>query len=320
MISGKKRFMLLLSILMVCLLCGCTANSSSGQKTDQTPEQENSEMTKEIAESVIQSETISEAESGVATIPDTEVGTETESSTTTESDTETESSTATESDTETAADSYGPVKVSELDYDSFQDRMTAEEWEGLQMYFPVLRENAAFELAGNYEELNRDGKPVENGEYVLFYRYTFQKMTDIDSYVGQYAGDGIEEMLVQNVQVTDLDGDSVQELILQWTPVGDYLILHLEKEAFYGWEIMLRGFEALQTNGAFIGSGGAGANKWLTLQFDHGSWQEEVLAEEDWGEYYLRGEKVDEAAFHKQVDSYWTEYVTEYEPKQRTDH
>lgn len=307
MISGKKRFMLLLSILMVCLLCGCTANSSSGQKTDQTQEQENSEMTKEIAESVVQLETISETESGAATIPDTEVGTETESST------------ATESDIETATDSYGPVKVSELDYDSFQDRMTAEEWEGLQLYFPVLRENAAFELAGNYEELNRDGKPVENGEYALFYRYTFQKMTDIDSYVDQYADDGIEEMLVQNVQVIDLDGDGVQELILQWTPVGDYLILHLEKEAFYGWEIMLRGFETLQTNGIFIGSGGAGANKWLTLQFDHGSWQEEVLAEEDWGEYYLRGEKVDEAAFHKQVDSYWTEYVTEYESKQRTD-
>lgn len=83
-------------------------------------------MTKEIAESVVQSETISETESGAATIPDTELGTETESST------------ATESDAETAADSYGPVKVSELDYDSFQDRMTAEEWEGLQMYFPVF--------------------------------------------------------------------------------------------------------------------------------------------------------------------------------------
>lgn len=307
MISGKKRFMLLLLILMVYLLCGCTANSSRGQKTDQTLDQENSERTKEIAESVVQSETISETESGAATIPDTELGTETESST------------ATESDTETAADSYGPVKVSELDYDSFQDRMTAEEWEGLQMYFPVLRENAAFELAGNYEELNRDGKPVENGEYALFYRYTFQKMTDIDSYVDQYADDGIEEMLVQNVQVIDLDGDGVQELILQWTPVGDYLILHCEKEAFYGWEIMLRGFEALQTNGVYIGSSGAGANQWLTLQFDHGGWREEVLAEEDWGEYYLHGEPVTEDVFCEQVDSYWTEYVTEYEPKQRTD-
>lgn len=307
MISGKKRFMLLLLILMVCLLCGCTANSSRGQKTDQTLDQENSERTKEIAKSVVQSETISETESGAATILDTELGTETESST------------ATESDTETAADSYGSVKVSELDYDSFQDRMTAEEWEGLQMYFPVLRENAAFELAGNYEELNRDGKPVENGEYALFYRYTFQKMTDIDSYVDQYADDGIEEMLVQNVQVIDLDGDGVQELILQWTPVGDYLILHLEKEAFYGWEIMLRGFEALQTNGVYIGSSGAGANQWLTLQFDHGGWREEVLAEEDWGEYYLHGEPVTEDVFCEQVDSYWTEYVTEYEPKQRTD-
>lgn len=307
MLSVKKQFPLLLSIMMVCLLYGCTANNSSGQGIDQTHEQENSEMPKEPAESVEGSEAVPETDSGAATIPGIELETETELSTTTESD------------MEIAADSYGPVKVSELDYDSFQSRMTDEEWAGLQLYFPVLRENAAFELAGNYEELNRDGMPAEKGEYALFYRYTLQKMTDIDSYVKQFAEDGIEEMLVQNVQVIDLDGDSVQELILQLTPVGNYLILHCEKELFYGWETVLRGFEELQTNGVYIGSGGAGANKWMTIQFDNGSWREEVLAEEDWGKYYLHGKSVDEAAFRKQVDSYWTEYVTEYEPKQRTD-
>lgn len=218
-----------------------------------------------------------------------------------------------------AADSYGPVKVSALDFDSFQIRMTDEEREGLQHYFPVLKDNAAFELDGNYEQLNRDGEPAEKGEYALFYRYTIQEMTDIDSYVKQFADHGIEEMLVQTVQVIDLDDDGMPELILQLTPVGNYLILHREKEMFYGWETVLRGFEELQTNGVYIGSNGAGANRWITLRFDSGNWLEDILAEEHWGEYYLHGEAVDEEAFRKQTDSYWTEYVAEYEPKQRTD-
>jgi len=226
-----------------------------------------------------------------------------------------------ESEPEPVPDFYEPVAVAQLDYDSFRDRMTEEEWAGFEQYFPILKENAAFSLTnfGNYDELNKDGEIAKEGEPVLFYRYTPEKMTDIAAYVTAYSDSGIEEMMIREVRVLDLDGDGIQELILEWTPVGDLLILHRENEEFYAWEIMYRGFEMLQTNGVFVGSGGAGSNSWYILRFANGIWLQEKLAEEDWGEYYLHGEAVDENTFLQQIDDYVTEDVTEYQPKRRAD-
>ena len=237
----------------------------------------------------------------------------------TESDVELEAVTESEAEAELIADDYGPVAVSQLDYDSFRSRMTDEEWAGLEQYFPVLKENVAFECTdfGSYTRLNKDGEVIEAGKNVKYYRYDSQGMTDLDHYVKTYVEDGLEEMMILDVRVFDLDGDGIEELILEWTPVGDFLILHCENERFYGWEIMYRGFERLQTNGVYVGSGGAGSNCWYRLQFDNGSWLEEKLAEEDWGEYYVNGEAVDEDTFLRQIDTYETEDVTGYEPKRR---
>ena len=221
---------------------------------------------------------------------------------------------------EIIADDYGPVSVSQLDYDSFQSRMTNEEWAGLEQYFPVLKENAAFEWASGYYiplNLNKDDEVIKDGKSVKYYRYDSQGMTDLDHYVKTCVDSGIEEMMIREVRVFDLDGDGTEELILDWTPVGDFLILHCENEKFYGWEIMYRGFLDLQTNGVYVGSDGAGSNRWYRIQFDNGSWLEEKLAEEDWGEYYVNGEAVDEDTFLRQIDTYETEDVTGYEPKRR---
>ena len=219
-----------------------------------------------------------------------------------------------ESETEMMTDSYEPVEVSEMDYDSFQSRMTDEEWEGFQQYFPVLQENAVFhytDFAG--EELNKNGEPLNEGEYMLYERYMSEETMDMNCYVENYSEAGIE-WRVEDIRVFDLDGDGVQELIIQWTPVGELLVLHHEEGEFYGWEIMYRGFEMLQTNGVYISSGGAGSHRWKRIRFDNGSWLEEVLLEEDWGEYYVSGEVVDEDTFWQQVDFYEAEDVTRYEP------
>ena len=222
---------------------------------------------------------------------------------------------------ETVTDFYEPVEVSELDYDSFQSRMTAEEWEGFQQYFPVLKENAVFHYTsfGDGVELNKDGEPLKEGEHMMYERYMSEEITDISRFAESDSENGGEKWKIEDIRVFDLDEDGVQELIIQWTPVGEILVLHREKEEFYGWEIMYRGFEVLQKNGVYISSGGAGANWWKRIRFENGSWLEEVLAWQDWGEYYLHGEPVDEDTFFQQVDLYETEEVTRYEPVQSMD-
>ena len=228
-------------------------------------------------------------------------------------ETSVETVTELEPETEKITDLYGPVEVSQLDYDSFQSRMTDKEWEGFQQYFPVLKENVEFHYADFGVELNRNGESLKEGEYHLFNSYISDEVMDIDHFAEMWSDDVWK---IEDIRILDLDGDGIQELIIQWTPVGEILVLHREKDEFYAWGATYRAFEGLQTNGVYIGSGGAGANRWKRIQFDNGSWLEETLFEEDWGKYYVNGEPVDEDTFLKQVDFYETDEVTRYEPKQ----
>ena len=176
---------------------------------------------------------------------------------------------------------------------------------------------------------------VLDGTYVTQLRtgassgVAFDMLAKKDCRIGALIGTGgqaatqLEAMIavreLEEVRVFDLDGDGVQELILESVPGPMFLILHREKEEFYGWEQGYRGFEALQTNGVYIGSGGAGANSWMTIRFEDGNWVEQVLAEEDWAAYYLHGEAVEEDEFLKQVDEYWTGDVMGYSPTRTKD-
>lgn len=227
------------------------------------------------------------------------------------------------SESDTTSENDEPVSITQIDYDSFQSQMTKEEWEGFQQYFPVLKKNAAFELTSfdydNYTLFDKDGKVTENETNAVLRKYNSKEMTDMDRYVKADAESSIEELTVYKVQVFDLDRDGIQELILEWEPLGDFLILHRENEAFYGWETVCRGFEVLQTSGVYISSGGAACNHWQRLRFNQGNWIEESLAVQDWEEYYINGEAVDEDTFWQQVHSYETGDVTTYKPKQYTD-
>lgn len=191
-----------------------------------------------------------------------------------------------------------------------------EEWEGLQQYFSVLKDNVTFHYAhfGDRAYFDEDGHPVGEDDHGTLVCYTPREETDMVRYAKRFEADGIEECLIQEVRVFDLDGDGVQELILETEPATMILVLHLENEEFYGWEAGIRGFNGLQTNGVYISSSGAGANWWKTIRFEDGSWLEQVLAEEDWGEFYLHGEAVEEDVFFEQVDQYWTGDVTGYSP------
>ena len=306
----KKLMKVLLSIYIVAI---AVPFSACANNTDYDGNEEVSQMQINISEQ--ESETDEEQEPEEAQEITLELSLEAEMES--ESESEVEVAAEPESEAEMVTDVNGPVEVSALDYDSFQSRMTDEEWEGFQQYFPVLKENAVFHYTdfGDGEELNKNGEPKNKGEYLLYERYMSEETMDINRYVENYSESGIE-WKVEDIRVFDLDGDGVQELIIQWAPSGiaNLLVLHCEKGEFYGWEIMYRGFEGLQTNGVYVSSGGAGANRWKRIRFDNGSWLEEVLLEENWGEYYVNGEAADEDTFLQQVDFYEAEEVTSYEP------
>lgn len=226
-----------------------------------------------------------------------------------------------ENETKWITDPYEPVPVTQLDYDSFQSRMTKEEWESFQQYIPVLKENAAFELTrfeyDNYTRLDKDGEVTEEEESAVFLVYDYREMTDLSGYLKVYADRGItdpDEMMIYEVQVFDLDGDGIQELILYWGYAWDVLVLHRENEKFYGWETVYRGFEILQTSGAYVASGGALCNDWRRIRFDQGTWIAEVLASIEGDKYFIGGEEADETAYQQQSAAYETGKVTSYRP------
>lgn len=304
----RYRSWALMLMFMACVLSGCAAEGGGEMQMRQTGEM-NQIQERKVGFAEIQEP--GELQSGTV-ISDNE----------SEAFLEMETISAIVTEERTFMESGDFVKVSEMDYESFQDRMNDEEWEGFLQYLPVLKENVAFHYsdAGDCMYFDKDGEPVSAGGHGSLICYTSREVTDMARYVKRFEEDGIEECLIREVRVFDLDGDGVQELILEFVPGPIFLILHREKEDFYGWEQVYRGFEALQTNGVYIGSGGAGANSWMSIRFEDGNWLEQVLAEEDWGAYYLHGEAVEEDAFLKQVDEYWTGDVPGYRPIRAAKH
>lgn len=223
----KRRYRLwaLMLMFMACVLSGCAAEGGGEMQMRQTGEM-NQIQERKVGFAEIQEP--GELQSGTL-ISDNE----------SEAFLEMETISAIVTEERTFMESGDFVKVSEMDYDSFQDRMNDEEWEGFLQYLPVLKENVAFHYsdAGDCMYFDKDGEPVSAGGHGSLICYTSREVTDMARYVKRFEEDGIEECLIREVRVFDLDGDGVQELILEFVPGPIFLILHREKEDFYGWEM-----------------------------------------------------------------------------------
>ena len=69
----------------------------------------------------------------------------------------------------------------------------------------------------------------------------------------------INAINVQGVALCDIDSDETYELILYISFLGGHFVIFDQyNDKIYGADKFYRTFELLQTNGVYIGSGGAG--------------------------------------------------------------
>lgn len=182
----------------------------------------------------------------------------------------------------------GTVPIQNIDWDAYQNIMNAEEYEALLEYLPVLKNEERFIWDVDfYFNDEREQKVVTIDEF----RYI------LDNEIWD-AGYDPDELWVYDIGICDIDEDRIKELILTLQNIsGHFLILHKENEEFYGTNRVFRGFEALQTNGTYISSGGAYYNYYYKMKFIDGKFEEDLLGYTDWDSekqeaFYYIGEEI----------------------------
>lgn len=185
------------------------------------------------------------------------------------------------------------VHITDLDLSSYEGELSDAEWEALRGFFPVLNNEVPM-LAAHlpFEE------SVTPTEEVFFY--------DIFDVYAPTAELLPEWHQMMSFTLTPIVGEEPDLTLAMNEPMGWYLLIHREGEQFYAVYMPIRRFD-LQTDGLYMGSGGAAVAYYHRLHFANGTFTEELLANTDWGEwdeeghylgyFAIGGEEVTEAEF-----------------------
>lgn len=176
--------------------------------------------------------------------------------------------------------------IRSLDLSSYEEELSPEEWEALQGFFPVLNNEVPMLAA----HLPAEGS-VTPTEEAFFY--------DIfDVYASDWGVSPTNRQQVMSFTLIPVTGEELDLVLAMDQPMGWYLLIHREREQFYALYMGIRWFEFLQTDGLYVGSGGAAVSYYHRLHFADGTFTEELLANTNWGPYFaIGGEEVTEAEF-----------------------
>lgn len=189
-----------------------------------------------------------------------------------------------------------PNLLPELDANALKNAMPEKDYAAFEGFLPVLEGEKTFcWVAGPC-----DGYPDYNWE-------PFDAgMEDVrDRFWEGFEKEPLPEILtLDRLAVQDVDGDGSRELILLFQDGAyRYLILHMEEDGCYGTSFYIRWMMGLQTNGVYMGSGGAGSSTYYRMVFRNERFeQQELGSREEWatgGEYRLDGETVTKESFDR---------------------
>lgn len=197
------------------------------------------------------------------------------------------------------------VHYSEVDWDAYQYKLLAREYQELQDYMPVLAGEKS--LIWISEDYDGDGK-----------KRTRRKEMLISEFFEEYGESGLmqDEYWLDYISVCDITQDGGLELVLHFTDWGGfYLILHREGNQFYATDRGERSFQGLQADGVYFGSGGAFTSYVYRMKFDGNTFVEKLIGQRDYGEYEIEGRKVGEAEFAKWEHSRMNDLALRYVPQ-----
>lgn len=185
------------------------------------------------------------------------------------------------------SDEYVPI--SKIDFALYKNELSAEDWQALSSFFPVLQE----------------GKPfmAQHCPYPNEYTDDFKKHTINDLYASYFLEEYPGEFILDKFTLCDLTGNGQKELVVYSDfSVGLYCVFHKEEDNFYAVYMPVRWFEFLQENGIYLGSGGAAATYFHRLHFLKDVFWEEEIAVYDKGYCELDGKEVSEAEIKAWAD------------------
>ncbi len=113
----------------------------------------------------------------------------------------------------------------------------------------------------------------------------------------------------------DFDDDNIEEMVINISDLGYFLVLRVDEAGVYGYEFSARTLNSLKTDGSFSGSNGAASTFYCRLSFENNKpiVIDEAVADSDAGHFELNGEKAspEEMAefaqkWHRKKDVEWT--------------
>lgn len=210
------------------------------------------------------------------------------------------------------------VSYAEIDWEAYQYKMFASEYQGLQDYMPVLTGETEF-IYINQEEPEDDETVLER-----------QNMT-IRSWVDEFWGEDFtyEDLILYRISVCDLTQNGKPEVILEFGSMnGAHLVLHKEGDTYFGIIFGRRSLIGLQKNGIYS----AGKNELYLFQvrfkkdvfvesylggYEYPQYMPEDEHEEGDIKYYIRDQEVEKDAYEKWEKSITEEEVCWYTPEAR---
>lgn len=203
------------------------------------------------------------------------------------------------------------IPYDEIDWDAYRYKLSADDYQILQEYKPILTGEKKFSL---HESMIGDEKGKKPFDEVTVKEYFEMLCSEAE----------LKDItfLLDYIQFCDVTQDGSKDLVLAFDTYGYFfLVLHRENDSFHGIDFPVRCFQGLSKNGVYSAHGGYQTQHYYQLRFADGVFTETCLGGYDRDKklkYFIKDKEVTEKTFLKWKKKNVKEDVPSYKPFAKT--